>query len=271
MESQGRDGRAQGTEGATRTGGGPASEHSGAAPGAGMPVIAVVPCRAGSERVKNKNTRPFAEIPGGLLELKLSQLAAVAELEEIIVSTNDPAVAEFARGFSAEQDSRVTVIDRPDELGRSSTPMSEFIQYLGALRDQGTMLMTHVTHPFVTAAVFQELIEAWHRAQQRGHDSLLTVTKLHTFLWDAQRRPFNYDDAEEKWPRSQDIAPLFEINHAAYLIPFRRVREIGDRVGENPALHEMSGEAVMDIDWDDEFALLQDIARAKQHRGATLV
>ncbi len=96
------------------------------------------------------------------------------------------------------------------------------------------MLMTHVTHPFVTHSVFNELIHAWRGAAHRGHDSLLTVTKLHTFLWDAAGRPFNYDSSVEKWPRSQDIEPLFEINHVAYLIPFQKVLEVGDRVGESP-------------------------------------
>lgn len=234
-------------------------------------VIAVVPCRAGSERVKNKNTRPFAGFERGLLELKLRQLAAVDQLQEIIISTNDPVVTDVAHQFSENLDERITVIPRPDELGRSSTPMSEFIQYLGTLRDQGIMLMTHVTHPFITAQVFNELIDAWATAHGAGHDSLLTVTKVHTFLWDAAGRPFNYDDTEEKWPRSQDIPPLFEINHAAYLIPFRRVVEVGDRVGENPLMHPMGGEAVLDIDWEDQFLLLQDLAEAKIHRGASLL
>ncbi|TLP75564.1 cytidylyltransferase domain-containing protein [Nesterenkonia sphaerica] len=235
------------------------------------PIVAVVPCRAGSERVANKNTRPFAGFDRGLLELKLTQLAAVEELAEIIVSTNDPVVSEYAARFSTEQDQRVTVVQRPDELGRSSTPMSEFIQYLGRLREDGTMLMTHVTHPLLAAAGFRDLISRWRTAAADGHDSLLTVTKLHAFLWDADGKPFNYDAAAEKWPRSQDIPPLFEVNHAAYLIPFRRVREVGDRVGERPFMHEMSGEAVMDIDWEDQFQLLNDLANAKQMRGLSLI
>lgn len=234
------------------------------------PVIAVVPCRAGSERVKHKNTRPFADYEGGLLELKLKQLKAVDELEKIIVSTNDPVVSEYATEFSAQQDPRVQVVERPNELGVSSTPMSEFIKYLGTLEDNGTMLMTHVTHPFVTPAVFSELIESWREAQRNGHDSLLTVTKLHTFLWDAAGKPFNYDDSVEKWPRSQDIAPLFEINHVAYLIPFAGVREIGDRVGNNPFMHVLRGETVLDIDWEDEFQLLQQIAQTKAAHGEPL-
>lgn len=234
-------------------------------------ITAVLPCRAGSERVKGKNTRPFAGFKNGLLELKLKQLSAVEDLEEIIVSTNDPIVSDIAAQFSGTYDDRVRVVERPDELGRSSTPMSEFIRYLGALKDEGTMLMTHVTHPFVTHSVFNELIHAWRGAAHRGHDSLLTVTKLHTFLWDAEGRPYNYDASVEKWPRSQDIPPLFEINHVAYLIPFTTVVDVGDRVGENPYMHEMDGEAVMDIDWEEQFELLQDIALAKIHRGYELL
>jgi len=33
-----------------------------------------LPTRKGSERVKNKNTRPFANIEGGLVENKIRQL-----------------------------------------------------------------------------------------------------------------------------------------------------------------------------------------------------
>lgn len=193
------------------------------------------------------------------------------DLEEIIVSTNDPIVSDIAIRFGEDYDQRVRVDERPDDLGKSSTPMSEFIKYLGTLRNEGTMLMTHVTHPFVTHSVFNELIHAWRGAAHRGHDSLLTVTRLHTFLWDAAGKPFNYDASVERWPRSQDIPPLFEINHVAYLIRFATVLEAGDRVGQNPYMHEMDGEAVMDIDWEDQFALLQDIALAKIHRGYELL
>lgn len=85
------------------------------------PIVAVVPCRAGSERVKGKNTRPFAGFENGLLELKLKQLSNVEDLDEIIVSTNDPIVSDIATQFGEEYDQRVRVEERPDNLGRSST------------------------------------------------------------------------------------------------------------------------------------------------------
>ena len=41
-----------------------------------------LPTRKGSERVKNKNTRPFANIEGGLVENKLRQLLATKFIDE---------------------------------------------------------------------------------------------------------------------------------------------------------------------------------------------
>ena len=233
-------------------------------------IIALIPARAGSERVNQKNTRAFADFSGGLLELKLRQLARVQDVTEIIVSTNDPVVLDQASHFARTHDSRVTPIERPDELGRSSTPMSAFIRYTATLRDTGVMMMTHVTHPFITAAVFTDLIAAWRKAEAAGHDSLVTVTTMHKFIWDING-PYNYDNTVEKWPRSQDIKPLFEINHAAYLMPFERMRAVGDRIGTNPYLHEMPERLVMDIDWEEQFHLLEDIAMARQARGISLL
>jgi CMP-N-acetylneuraminic acid synthetase len=232
-------------------------------------IVALIPARAGSERVNLKNIRPFAGFNGGLLELKLRQLALVDDLNEIIISSNDPVVLDFASCFSHEVDSRVTAIERPDELGRSSTPMSAFISYAATLRDSGVMLMTHVTHPLVTSTVFTDLIAAWRVAETMGHDSLVTVTKLHKFIW-SKNGPFNYDSSVEKWPRSQDIMPLFEINHAAYFIQFVRMRELNDRIGKAPRFHELPEALSMDIDWEDQFNLMEDIILGRKMRGLSI-
>lgn len=235
------------------------------------PITVVIPARAGSERVPQKNTKPFADIPGGLLQLKLEQLAQVEEIDQVIVSSNDPLVLQFTENFAnASGGERFVALERPDELGRSSTPMSQFIDYVATLKDTGTMCMTHVTHPFLKAEYFRELIRAWREASAGGHDSLLTVTKLQTFLWD-ENGPVNYDPTLERWPRSQDIKPLFEINHGAYFIPFARMREVGDRVGTTPKMYELPENAVLDIDWPEQFQLLEDMALARSHRGVSLI
>lgn len=233
-------------------------------------IIVVIPARAGSERVKHKNTRPFAGFGGGLLELKLRQLSRVTEIDKIIVSSNDLEVLAYSETFSRQTDTRVLPLSRPDALGRSSTPMSKFIDYVSTLETDGIMMMTHVTHPFVTSDVINEFITAWKKAASEGYDSLMTVTRLHKFIWD-ECGPYNYDETVERWPRSQDIKPLFEVNHAAYIIPFKIMRETGDRVGKNPYLHPIDEAVAMDIDWEEQFLLLNDLSEVKRSRGKCLL
>jgi CMP-N-acetylneuraminic acid synthetase len=233
-------------------------------------ISALIPARGGSERVVNKNIRPFAGYQSGLLELKLLQLSRVNALSEVIVSTNDEEIIECAQRFKHDLDKRIQIIRRPSELATSSTPMSDFIRYCADLRHEGVMLMTHVTHPFVSSSVIDGLVKAWHTAEKNGHDSLVTVTRIHKFLWN-NAGPYNYDNRVEKWPRSQDLKPLFEINHAAYIIPFRVMRQQEDRIGSSPYLQEMPESVAMDIDWEDQFSLFEDVALGRMSRGLSLL
>lgn len=236
-----------------------------------MSYVGFVPCRAGSERVKNKNTRPFAGFENGLIELKLRQLAAVKELDEIIVSSNDSIVLDFASRANREIDERIVPLERPDEFGVSSTSMERFIvEYIAHLREDATLFWTHVTHPFVRAGIYADAIAAYERAVGEGHDSLVSATKLQTFLW-RDGKPFNYDNSIEKWPRSQDIAPVWEINHAIYLMPFQKMRQVGDRIGSAPYFYEMEERDAMDIDWEDQFKVLDELFTARQAQGEIMV
>lgn len=236
-----------------------------------MAYIGFIPCRAGSERVIGKNTRPFAGFAHGLLELKLQQMTGVSQLDEIIVSSNDPVVLDFAARFASTTDSRVVPIERPQELGTSATSMERFIaDYIANLRDDDTIVWTHVTHPFVSAPIYAQAIRAFEEQSEKGADSLLSATRLQTFLW-RDGKPFNYDNSVEKWPRSQDLQPVWEINHAIYILPFAVMRETGDRVGHAPYFFEMPAHDAMDIDWDDQFHLMNDLFELRRARGDDLV
>lgn len=236
-----------------------------------MTYTGFVPCRAGSERVKNKNTRPFAGFGGGLLELKLRQLAGVPELDEIIVSSNDDIVLSFAHAFAKCVDERVIPLERPDEYGVSSTSMERFItDYISQLRGDSVLFWTHVTHPFVHSAIYRDAIARYEACLGGDSDSLVGATKHQTFLW-RDGKPFNYDNSVEKWPRSQDIEPVWEINHAVYIIPFELLRKVGDRIGDRPYFFEMEARDAMDIDWGDQFRAMDELFAARRAVGDVLV
>lgn len=236
-----------------------------------MEIVGFIPCRAGSERVKNKNTRPFAGMAGGLLELKLRQLRSVRDLDKIIVSSNDPDVLQYAAQFSKEFDSRVEAMPRPEVYGLSSTSMESFIRdYIAHLQQNGHLFWTHVTHPFAGGDLYSNAIEEYRTALASGYDSMLSATKLHKFLW-KNGSPFNYDNSAEKWPRSQDIEPVYDINHAIYAIPFEVMRKCGDRIGKRPFFLDVPEREAMDIDWEDQFLLMEEIALGRIARGDTLL
>ena len=67
-----------------------------------------LPTRKGSERVKNKNTRPFAGSEGGLVENKIKQILATKYIDEILFSSNDEKCIAVAEKY--QKDSRLKII-----------------------------------------------------------------------------------------------------------------------------------------------------------------
>lgn len=58
-----------------------------------MKITAVIPIRSGSQRVRDKNLRPFADT--NLMELKIKNLLQVPELTSIVVNTNSEEAIEI--------------------------------------------------------------------------------------------------------------------------------------------------------------------------------
>jgi CMP-N-acetylneuraminic acid synthetase len=49
------------------------------------------------------------------------------------------------------------------------------------------------------------------------------------------------------------------------------MRETDDRIGNRPFLHEIPESVAMDIDWEEQFTLLNDIALSKLSRNIPLI
>lgn len=58
-------------------------------------ITAVIPIRSGSQRVKDKNLRPFANTT--LMENKINSLLQVPELDSIIVNINSEEAIEIVK------------------------------------------------------------------------------------------------------------------------------------------------------------------------------
>jgi CMP-N-acetylneuraminic acid synthetase len=220
-------------------------------------ITVFIPCRAGSERVPEKNTRSFAGLDGGLLKIKLDQILRIKLVDKIILSTNDTKVIEIAQNIS----DRVVIDVRSEELSLSSTSTDDLIKYIPSIITEGHVLWTHTTSPFLTHDVYSEAIKIYLENLEIGiHDSLMTVNRLQTFLWD-QQGSFNYDRNIEKWPRTQTLKKLYEVNSGIFINSIDNYIKYEDRIGSNPYLMNVKGFSSFDIDWPEDFELAEMIYR----------
>jgi CMP-N-acetylneuraminic acid synthetase len=219
------------------------------------PVTAFLPCRKGSKRVLHKNIRPFGQFTHGLVEIKLRQLLACAEIDLVVLSTNDAEIIAFAESLDH---SGLTVHHRSEHLSSSTTSTDDLVGHAHDLIGSGHILWTHVTSPFVGTDSYRKIIAAYRKALEEGYDSLMTATVLQAFLWN-EAGPITYDRSIEKWPQTQTIAPVHEINSSAFLAPVDVYTHLNDRIGDRPLLYPMDKITAMDIDWEEDFVIAETL------------
>lgn len=222
-----------------------------------MSISVFLPTRKGSERVKNKNTRKFSDFEGGLLELKLRQLADL-DVDEVILSTNDEKSISVARTLESEFP-KLKIDTRPDYLALGTTSLSDLITYVPEITKSEYILWTHVTSPMVDTKIYEECIKSFYEGLEQGFDSLMSVTTFQNFLWKKELNDIINRIGKERWPKTQDLEMLYEINSAVFITPKETYKLKGDRVGERPYLFEMSKMTSLDVDWEEDFKIAESV------------
>lgn len=221
-------------------------------------VSAFFPLRAGSSRVPCKNTRPFHPDGRSLFQLKLDQIALMREeFIEIVISTNDPLVQE--QFPTALADTNIRIERRPDHLCSSTTKVQDLINYVPTVTQGEWIFWLHATSPFVDETDYTAALRLLESEVQSGEkDSAMSVNRLQQFIWNERdKRVINTDRSVNPWPNTQDLDPLYEINHAFYINTRDNYLSHRDRIGTSPALYICEGLRKIDIDWQHDFELAQ--------------
>lgn len=221
-------------------------------------VCFFLPTRKGSQRVKSKNTRPFSGIEGGILENKLTQLLNASLIDEIILSTNDELSVQVAEKIDRNQ-SKIKVVIRPDHLCLDTTNLTDLINYVPTITDSDHILWGHTTTPFINGNDYDDIIKNYFVKIREGFDSLVTVAQLQNFILKPDGKMFNNESGSLRWPRTQDLPMLYEVNHAAFMTSRAIYIEQQNRIGINPYLFEQDKIKSFDIDWEDDFMIAEAI------------
>ncbi|MFO8036889.1 MAG: acylneuraminate cytidylyltransferase family protein [Anaerolineales bacterium] len=210
-------------------------------------ITALVPMRHHSQRVPGKNYRPLAGKP--LFHHILSTLQTVPDIEEIIVDTDSPVIKD---GISKHFPS-VSILDRPDHLCGDAISMNAIISHDVSQRDAEFFLQTHSTNPFLKLETISRAVDLFF-SHYPEHDSLFSVTRIYTRLWDADAQAINHNPSE--LIQTQNLPPIYEENSCLYIFSKRGFEKEQHRIGENPLLYEMDRREAWDIDTELDFKIV---------------
>lgn len=210
--------------------------------------FAIVPMKAHSERVPDKNIREFNGKP--LFYWIFQALDQIERITKIILDTDSERIADMVLRHFPD----VFVSIRPERLRGDLVATNSLIEYMLPLfPKQEYFLQTHATNPCLQAGTIRRAIELFTADPQ--HDSLFSVTRLQTRLFDKDFKPINHDPY--KLLRTQDLAPIYEENSNLYLFSRGSFQNTGARIGRRPFLFEMGRLEAYDIDTEEDFLLAQ--------------
>lgn len=141
-------------------------------------VVAVIPARGGSKGVPAKNLAAVGGVP--LVARAVRECRAARLITDVVVSTDDDAIAAAARGAGA------VVVRRPGAIaGDTATSEAAVLHAMDAYEtEHGTtldaVLLVQCTSPFITREDIDGVAGA---VVEQGADSALTVAPFHGFVW----------------------------------------------------------------------------------------
>jgi len=208
-------------------------------------ITAVIGVRKGSERIVNKNIKPFNDT--SLLENKIKTLQKVKNLDEIVVTT------DCDKMYSLAETLGVTPMRRPDYYTSNDCPGSENLKFIAEQVDTDYILYTPVTSPLVKSETYEDIITTFRNLDSK-YDSVVTMNYLKDFLWEDDK-PLNYDPLN--CPRSQDMESVFRLNFGGCLLPRETMIKNKYVVGDNPYWYELTETEGIDVDVPFDFNIAE--------------
>lgn len=204
-------------------------------------LVALLPMKANSERVKGKNFREFAGKP--LFRWILDSLLKVEEIDCIVINTD---AREILKANGLEESNRVVIRDRKPELCGDFVSMNDIIEDDVANINSDTYLMTHTTNPLLSSKTLGRSLTAYYQALKDGFDSLFSVNRFQTRFYKQNGDPINHDP--NNLLRTQDLEPWYEENSNIYIFSSASFASTRARIGPKPFLFETPPEESQDID-----------------------
>ena len=216
-------------------------------------IIAIIPARGGSKRIKNKNLVMLGGKP--LLAHSILQAREARGVSRVIVSTEDKRIAATARKFGAE------VVKRPKALaGDQASSEEALLHVLEELKKQegyepDLVVFLQCTSPMREPKDIEQAVKTL-LAQKA--DSLFSACRNHGLIWEKRAEKLfslNYDFRRRL--REQKMPSQYRENGSIYVFRPEILRKFRNRLGGKIAVYEMDFLSSFQIDEPIDIKLIE--------------
>ncbi len=234
-------------------------------------VVALVPARAGSKRVSNKNVRELGGHP--VMAYTIAAALQSGVFDRVVVSTDSEEYAAIARHYGAE-----VPFLRPAELAGDLSPDIEWVDYtLERLAEDNSAFdcfsILRPTSPFRLPCTIQRAWRAF--LAEDGVDSLRAVEKCKQHpgkMWVVRGRRMlpllPLSPAEQPWHSSQyQSLPEVYVQNASLEIAWTRVAREGRTIAGTVVMPFLTeGMEGFDVNTPADWSLGEELLRRGEAR-----
>lgn len=214
-----------------------------------MKVIAIIPARAGSKGIPNKNIRLLNEKP--LIYYSIKNALNCELIDEVIVSTNSKEVEIIAQQMGAK------VHWRDEQLCGDAVTLDGVI-YDTAIKysedDTDIIVTMQPTSPTLKTATLESALTYFNN---NGFDSLISCVNKPHLAWRQDGSGNKYPDYEKRLNR-QYLPPYF-LETGAFLVTRKSCVTPDSRLGQSIQVFEVCEDESIDIDTYSDFKLAEHV------------
>jgi CMP-N-acetylneuraminic acid synthetase len=211
-------------------------------------IAAIVPMRHFSRRVSGKNYRLLGGKP--LYRYIVDTLLTIPAITEVVIDTDSDLIVQEVEAHLPQ----VHIVRRPEHLRDEMYVMNDILLNTVKEVQADYYLQTHSTNPLLRPETVSRAIDRF-LAELDTHDSLFSVTPLHTRLWTADGHAVNHDP--DNLVRTQDLAPVMEENSCIYIFRRSVLEERHNRIGVRPLVFVMDPSEAIDIDTELDWLIAE--------------
>ncbi len=213
-------------------------------------VVAFLPVKGTSERIKNKNVQLLDGKP--LFLYTLEKLISCDFIDKIYLDSESAKIFELASELNFKK------IKRDKILANNKTDGNKLLMNEVSKVKGDIYIQILCTSPFIEIETIKKGVELLKKSKK--YDSVVLVKKDKQYCWKDGKTVYDID----KIPNSKDLPDTIIETMGLYIIKENAVLKTKRRIGKNPFLLEASPLEAVDVNYPADFRLAELIQKGKK-------